>query len=202
MRLRGIALVGLLMILVLLGANGKHRLEDRWRDPGFEDYQFTHLLIIGVTDDRQARRNFENQFVSHLRGRGIEAVTSYSLVPELTRVEDETALLDKLAELEIDGAITVRVTSLKGTNETEWGEAWRQWAESDSKIRNLIEDSLPVTERKSGKYGVEVALWTAGDWNRIWAARTNPYTRKQMQNGSAELVQFVMTGMNWDNLLD
>ena len=69
----------------------RQRLVDDWTDRSFEKHEFKNLLIIGITDDIDARKQFENKFVSHLRGRDVMAVTSYSLVPDLTVTEDETA---------------------------------------------------------------------------------------------------------------
>ena len=59
-----------------------HKLVDRWKDPDFERREFRKLIIVGITDDREVRRNFENKFVSHLRGRDIQGITSHSAFVE------------------------------------------------------------------------------------------------------------------------
>ena len=127
MRLRQV-LIGLLTLILLLGTGAKqgHKLVDRWFDPEFERQKFKKLLVIAITDDLQARKNFENRFVSHLRGKYIEAVTSYSLVTDLVTLDGKSKedVLAAIDELKIDGAISVRTVSLRGLSEKDWGQAW------------------------------------------------------------------------------
>ena len=59
---------------------------DRWSAPNPDYDSYSNLLIIGISEDVQARKQFEYKFVSHLKGRGIEAVTSSSIVPDLAAV--------------------------------------------------------------------------------------------------------------------
>jgi len=93
------------MLVVLLSAGAKVQYEflEHWIDPEFEPRQFGKFLVIGITGDEEARRNFENKFVSQLRGRGIQAVTSYSLVTHLATLDeiDGTALAtaDRVVEM-------------------------------------------------------------------------------------------------------
>ncbi len=50
-------------------------------------------------------------------------------------------------------------------------------------------------------YGVEVALWDTQARSRIWAARTNAYTRKQLKKAGGEFVQLVMGALKIAGLL-
>jgi hypothetical protein len=204
MRLRGIVLTGLVATIVLFGTGAKeHKLVDRWKDPEFQTRQFKKLLIIAITDDVEARKVFENRFVSHLRGKGIEGVTSYSIVADLTKVDElkREEILAVLEERGVDGAISVRVVPLKKTSEEEWGTAWKEEVQGDGTLRQLIEATLPLSGEKSKKYGVEAALWGGDGRGRIWGGRTNPYTRDEMKKGAADFVQFVMYALDLVDLL-
>jgi hypothetical protein len=110
-------------------------------------------------------------------------------------------IIKSIEEQEIDGAISVRVVPLKGLDEAQWAASWKQEVQSDETLRNLIEESLPLSGQKAGKYGVEVALWDAKSGNRIWGGRTNPYTREQMKKGAADFVQFVMYALEIEDLI-
>lgn len=206
MRHRHAITVGALL-LALLGTGARkdpadtHRLVDRWAAPEIAQGKFQKLLVIGIAADIDARKRFENKFVSHLRGRQIEGVTSYSLVPDLTAIEDERAIVQAVRELGVDGAISVRVVPLKDTTESAWGEQWRAEVQTAGDLRAMIDASLPVTPGDSKQYGVEVALWETGGWTRIWGARTNPYTRKQMKAGAGAFVQDVMAALRSAELL-
>jgi len=199
---RAILLTALTLIVVLLGAGAdQQRLVERWIDKEFEKREFKRLLVIAITDDDEARHNFEDKFVSHLRGWKIDGVTSHSLVQDLTSVEDEKIVLEAIEDQEIDGAITVRVVPLKKIGEEQWATQWNAATEADGDVRELIDASLPLSGEKSKQYGIEVAVWETGNGDRIWAARTNPYTVKQMRKGSGDFVQFVMNALKSAQLL-
>ena len=56
----------------------------------------------------------------------------------------------------------------------------------------MIDESLPVSEDRASRYGVEAALWETEHWKRIWAGRTDPASRKQLRKRSGDFVQSVM----------
>ena len=204
MRLSRLVWLALLATVVMLGTGAtKHRIEDRWTDPDYERKEHRKLLIIAITEDGEARAIFEDRFVSHLRGKRIEGVTSRTMAPDLAAIDDSERerILNAIEEQQIDGAISVRAVPLKGQSEAEWAEAWKKKVRGDETLRQLIEESLPLSTQKGGKYGVEVALWDAKSGNRIWGGRTNPYTREQMKNGAADFVQFVMYALEIEDLI-
>ena len=189
-------------IAILLGTGAaSHRLVDRWENPDYEKRNFLKLLVIGITDDRQSRHGFEDLFVSHLRGKGIDGVTSYSLVPELGTVDNEQALIAILEERQVDAAITVRAVPLKGLGEEQWAAQWNAAVRSDQTVRDLVDETLPLDQAKSKKYGLEVSLWDVEKRVRVWGARSTPYTVKQMRKGTGSFVQMVMQGMEYAELL-
>jgi len=147
---RGKSLAGLSLTLLLLGA-ASPRIVDQRLDEDYGAGEFRKLIVVAITDDFQVRKNFENKFVSHLRGRGIGGVTSYSLVPDLTAEEDDEWLIREIHEQGIDGAITVRLVALRDEM-TE--EAWiAAWTEADGDLRELINESLPVSTVRAKRYG-------------------------------------------------
>ena len=204
MKLRGLALPGAVGVMLLLALGAKERkLVERWTDPQFERHRFEKLLIIAVTDDAEARKNFENLFVSHLRGKGIEGVTSHSMVEDLTAVDASARqeLLHLIDEKKIDGAISVRAVPLKDIDEREWAARWSEEVRAGGTLRQLIEQTLPVARGKGRRYGIEAALWDANGWHRVWGGRTDPYTVEGMRKGAPEFVQFVMYALDLDGLV-
>ena len=202
MRHRGVLVVLALFALLTAGAGEKHSLVDSSKAEGVKRREFLNLLVLAITDDREARRNFENKFVSHLRGRGTDGFTSHTLSADLGGEGNGEAIVQMIHDEGIDGVISVRVVPLKGIKEPEWGAAWSEAMQSEGDLRQLINDSLPVADAKGKKFGIEVALWETDGWTRIWGARTNPYTRGEMRSGSSEFVRFVMYELERDGLLE
>ena len=192
-----IALALAVLALMISGVTGKedHRLVKEWRDPGFEIRRFHKILIIGIADLTDERKHFENKFVTHLRGKSIDGVTSHSIVPHLDKVENRDAIIAALDERGVDAAITVRLVPLDEQTETEWADAWQYKLDSDMRIRELVEQTLPIPEKRAKRYGVEVALWDADGWDRIWSARSDTYKRKELQKEAAFFVELTMNAL-------
>jgi len=158
----------------------------------WESRSFEKLLVIGITDDEAVRHRFEDKFVSHLRGRGIEGVTSYSLVADLAQVDDPSAVAGRLMEQGVDGAITVRLFGFEDKEGSAWAETWAAEFAKETTLRLLVESSLPVRGEDGGHYGVDVALWEGRSWHRIWAGRTDVHPIKKLRKSAGACVQSVI----------
>ena len=196
-----VLLATLAVVVPADAAKEDHRLVSEWTEPDFGTPRFEKIFIIGIADLTEARKQFEDKFVSHLRSRNIDGVPSHSLVPQLDRVEDRTAIVVALEDLGVDAAITVRLVPLDDQTEKEWEDAWRRQTESAPRIRSLIEESLPPPEKKAKRYGVEVALWESGDWSMVWAARSDSYKRKELTKEAAYFVELTISSLRDTGLI-
>ncbi len=202
MKLRGTVLTLIASSMLLLGATAaKHRFMERWVAPDLDRTKFQKILVIGITDDARARGVFEDRFVSLLRGRYVEGVTSRSLVPDLQKIENPQSILDQIKELGIDGAISVRLVSLKTRTEEEWDQEWRSAIEGGQTLRQLIDESLPIDDTKVKEFGLEAGLWVTADGKPLWAARTDTYRRKELKKEASNFVQMVMNALAQEDLL-
>ena len=191
-RIVGVALVSL---LVFVGAAAPPSVVEQWNASASIQAEFEKLLIVGITDDGEARRRFEDKFVSHLRGRNIEAVTSYSIVPDLQTIDDRQRVIDSVMRQEIDGVLTLRIVPLDEPDETAWSNAWTEAQQAEGTVRELIEETLPIEATDAKRFGVEVALWGTLERSRIWAGRSAGHKRKQLKKGAGEFVQQVIDAL-------
>jgi len=203
MKRRQILSAGLAVLLIAVGAGASRiKIAERWSDPNFDKKPFRNLLIIGIGEDTEARKQFEFKFISHLRGRGIHGIPSRSIVPDLGGEIDREKVIEELDRRAVDGAITVRVVPLKQHGGAEeWATSWRNWLDRRETIRDLVRRTLAESTDKSSKYGVEVALWKSGRWNCVWAGRTDGYSRKQVRKGASDFVQAVMDALKNERLM-
>ena len=192
-KLAPVALVAVAAFAITLASDLK--LVDRWTASKLPSDPFKKILVVGITDDRVARGKFEDLFVSHLRGRGIEGVTSREIVPDLQKIDDADEIIEWIEEQNVDGVISVRVVFLKGTGEDAWNEHWDGWIEGDQSLEDLIDETLPLERTKSGKIGVEVALWDTEEEKRLWSARTSPLSKKRLRKAPPDFVQRVMNAL-------
>jgi len=156
--------------------------------PG-ERTKFAKLLVLGISDDRETRHRFEDKLVTHLRSRGVEAITSYSIVDDLTKPADREQVLAVLAREKVEGALTARAVGMRESGEDAWAEGWSAWMDSPATIRDLVQQSIPVPKEKAKRYGVEITLWELRNGTRPWSARTSLYERKKLREAASGLMQ-------------
>ena len=60
------------------------KLTSTWTDPKYRGSQYSHLLVIGVAEQEDIRRSFEEKFVERLEAGGIKAVESSSVMIVIT----------------------------------------------------------------------------------------------------------------------
>ncbi len=190
MRLTGTVLfAALLLSPAVPAADGPLRLADRVALETAGDVRVASVLVVGISDDRDIRNRFEDRFVTHLRGRGVQASASHAIVPDLSDLEDRDRILDAIYAEGIDAVLTVRAVRIERGGDDDWVAAWDAWSATASTPRELIEASLPITGKKAGKYGVEFALWEIAGPRRLWAARSDVVKRKRLDDDSGDLLQ-------------
>lgn len=199
---RRLIVTGILLLLCPgLGA-ANHELVETWINLDRGTVEFRKLVVVGISADREIRNRFEDKFVTRLRVRNYEAVTSHSLVSDLAVVENRQSLIDSIDEARIDGVISVRVTRLEGSRkEEEWSAAWRTSLDAGTTLRSLIDESLPQTGEKAPRLGVEIALWDTRTEKCVWAGRTGTYKLKALRKGAGDIVALIIDQLELAKLL-
>jgi len=88
------------------------QLVSAWQLPGYVPGGFKRVLVICVTRDGGRRRQFEDAFAYQLNGRGVTAISSYTLIPDDGQVPN-----DKLeVAIHAAKADAVLATRFLGTN--------------------------------------------------------------------------------------
>ncbi len=177
---------------MLLGAGPPPQLVAQWSSPADAGQKLHKILAIGITDDRELRHRFEDKVVTLLRVRGVEAVTSYSLVPDLTAPVSREKILQRIEALKIDAALSFRAVPLEKRTEASWEAQWVRDSEAAGTLRDLIQATLPLKKTKSKLYGVEVTLWTLGTPPRLWSGRSGPHKMDELREGASVFIQDVI----------
>jgi len=194
MRRRSAIIAALILVAAAGAAKQPPSIVASWLSPSYKG-EFRKLMVIGITDDQQVRHHFEDKFVSHLRGKGIDGVTSHSLVADLQKIENRDQILDRIMEQEIDGAISVRVVPLKKGEDDAWHRAWAEGTERDDNLRMLIEETLPVEPTKAPRFGLEIAVWETKNRHRVWSGRSDGHKLKQLQEGAGNFIGYTVDAL-------
>ena len=108
------ALAGMLLAAALAGCSAT-RATSEWRDEGFTGKRFDDLLVIAIDDSTRDRRLFEDTFSRALREEGLDATSSWTLMPAEQKVDKESVR----AAISGRSVGAVLVVHLVGTEERE-----------------------------------------------------------------------------------
>ncbi len=86
-----------------------------WTDPDFRHGTVQKVLVIGIGESQLARRTFEEDFVSALRGVGVEAFPSYRYLPG-GKLPGREKVLDVVRSIGVD---YVLVTAMVGIDKKQ-----------------------------------------------------------------------------------
>lgn len=104
------SLGGLLAVaaVAVLGACASTSLVNQWKSAEFAGPPVRKVLVLGVTEQAGVRRVFEDEFAAQLRAVGVDAVPSYTVIPEDGKAERE--VLEKaVQDLDADGVLVTRL---------------------------------------------------------------------------------------------
>ena len=102
--------------MAMLTACTSTKLVTRWNDTEYKGPMLEKVLVVGVMKDDIKRRYYEDEFVKKITSGGRQAVTSYTLMPDLKAVNDKEELVEIVKKA---GADSVLVTTLKAVKEQE-----------------------------------------------------------------------------------
>jgi hypothetical protein len=100
-------LVALVVIVLVVGCSST-RIVNQWGNPQYASAHFNRIMVIGVSRQASVRRAFEDEFVARLKAEGVDAVPSYSFMPEDGQVDD-ARLQQAVREANADAMLMTRL---------------------------------------------------------------------------------------------
>jgi len=82
-----------------------------WRNPDYKGQSLKKVLVVGVSDEPDLRRTFEQEFVKELKAAGMDAIPSYTVLPEDGQA-DQAQLSQAVKEAGSDGALITRLVQV------------------------------------------------------------------------------------------
>jgi hypothetical protein len=101
-----------LALSITLAACASTSLVNEWKAPEYSGSGFERIMVMGVTHQTSTRRLFEDEFVAQIKAAGIDAVQSYTVLPEDGPV-DEEKLVRAVGAAEADGVISTRLVKVE-----------------------------------------------------------------------------------------
>ena len=115
--------ISLLLAAILATAGCTTKIKSEWKDETFQPGKIRNVLVIAAARADAVRRFGESELVKDLRSRGVNAVESFTVLPD-AGIDDarfREAVVVKIREGGIDAVLIVR--SLGSRTETESSQA-------------------------------------------------------------------------------
>ena len=183
----------------IISACASTTLDMTWRDPTYEGRPFTKVLVVGSTDSSDNRRIFEDVLVSELKGRGVEAVASHTLIPGEGDVKR-----DKIVEaVKTSGADSVLSTRLVGIETKAAQLAVQSPGAGDMNLYRYYSPMEPQTTIRQDYQvaNLESNLFDAGTGKMVWWGRSQTFPTTNIGRISRELGQNVIKALKSAKLL-
>jgi len=100
------------VLVAVLSACASTSIENSWKDPQYSGGPISKVLVVGISTQASVRRAFEDTFGQALTQQGVQAVASYTLIPQDGQIPEET--LQKAAvQAGVDGVLITRLVARK-----------------------------------------------------------------------------------------
>lgn len=195
-----------LTLVVLVAACASTTLTGAWKNPAYEGGAFHRLLVVGATDSPTDRRIFEDTFARALREAGVDAVASYTVIPQEGKI-DENTLKDTVRSEDLQGVVMTRLVRIDKQTVVTPG-----YVSTLPSVR--YRDSLygyyatawapygrPPEVREVESVVLETTLWDAADSKLVWTGTTSTFAPSNVQSATADFATVVISELKARELL-
>ena len=161
-------------------------------------------MVIGVSKSAMNRRIFEDEFVRQLQARGVEAVASYTVLPD-RKQDDQAAIAARVMEQQADTVLITRLVSKKKVQVYVPGTAYYppshygRWRDYYGYGYQAIYSPGYMTEDEYAL--IETNLYDAVSDKLIWAASSETGIRGSDRKLIHSFIGTMVNAMSENNLL-
>ncbi|MEO8332588.1 MAG: hypothetical protein ABI479_09135 [Gallionella sp.] len=193
----------LIFAAMLVTACATTQLNSVWKDPLYQSRP-AKVMVIGVAKNPLNRRLFEDVFVAQLKGRGTDAIASYTVLPDKQQ-DDQAAIADKVKALGVDTVLITRTVSKKTVQTYVSGSAYypppyySTWPDYYGYGYRYMYSPGYIAE---DEYAViETNLYETRNDKLVWAASSETLITDSNQNLIKSYIGIMVESMAKDGLL-
>lgn len=193
-------------LLMLAAGCASTSLTGAWKNPAYQGGAFHRLLVVGTTDSPTNRRIFEDEFTRALRTAGVDAVASYTLIPQDGKI-DEAVLKAVVRKQGLDGVIMTRLVRIDKQTVYTPGYAWTL---PSVRYRDNLYGyyatawppyGTPPEAREVESAVLETTLWNAADSKLVWTGTTSTFAPSNVQSATADFAGVMIDALKTRGLL-
>ena len=180
-------------------ATPKAELTSVWKDQAYQGGYFKKVLVISAAR-KEAIRNFsEDEFVRQLKGRGTDAIASYTMIP-FEKMMDKAVVAEKIKGLGIGGIFVTRVLyTLTAAAPLPKQPIWHEFY-SDSLG---YEQGVSGPRISAGKTvaRIEMNLYETRSEKPVWSASSDVPVKDEPKEEIAAFITVVLQRLSQEKLI-
>ena len=198
-----VASLMVLLCMTLLTACSTVKSVHVWKDDAY-NAKMGKVLVLGMLEQDYIRKQFENVLANQLKARGIEVVTSYSVLPQRVDTLDKQMVLDEVKKLGVSNVLVTRPVDRKDiTNHQAGGlyfaptatylDGWYSFAVGTVRYRDLEYDTSYLT--------VATNLFAVGNKKPVWSNLADVKVEDSRQDAVNKFIPLLIKEMELSKIL-
>ena len=161
--------------------NSHESLAGTRKDAAYSGPAFQKIIVIGLTNNSSQRISFENAFMDHLVGHGVNTVIGSIDLPGIDSLRDKSLVEKVIQNGNFDGAITVEVKDVAANDTLQWQKAWvATRIPGPDNLFEMLSKADKSTPVPPGKMRFEISLWDVKNARQVWAGTTIAVDKYEM----------------------
>ena len=170
-----------MLIAMFIPACSTTKLTSVWKDQTYLE-QPRKIMVIGVAKKPVNKRILEDEFVRQLKARGMDAVASYTVMPD-EKQGDQAVIAAKMKEQGADAVLISRLASKKTMHTYvpgsvyyppsyygKWRDYYGHGYQAVYTPGYLAEDEYALMETNLYDAGTDKLIWSASSETEIWGS--------------------------------
>lgn len=170
-----------MLIAMFIPACATTKLTSVWKDQTYLE-QPRKIMVIGVAKKPVNKRILEDEFVRQLKARGMDAVASYTVMPD-EKQGDQAVIAEKMKEQGADAVLISRMASKKTVHTYipgsvyypppyygKWRDYYGHGYQAVYTPGYLAEDEYALMETNLYDAGTDKLIWSAASETEIWGS--------------------------------
>jgi len=192
------------LLILFLGGCATTKVQSVWMDQEYKSEKINSFFVIGVSrNDQSSRRIFEDEFVTQLKKRNVDAQASYRVISS-EELLDEQTVAQKVKLAGVDAVLATRIV------ETRKGKYYMPpqydyYPRYYGGWHGYYSRMYPVTPGYSVEYEtivLETTIFDTKSNKLIWSARSDAWAEASISKLINEFVGNILKKLAEDKLID
>jgi hypothetical protein len=195
-------------VLLLISACSSTTLVQSWQEPTFAGPAMQKVLIMGLFHDPLDRRFFEDEFADKFSASGVQAVPSYTLIPNPEDFDEEKEVAAAVKQAGVDAVLIAELKALDKEEKyvpprVDWAPGPRMYGGGfyGHYYQSYQTVYRPGYKKLDTIARVETTLYTTADNKLIWAGKTESMNPDSARSAIKEIAQTLTKDMKQRGIL-